>query len=353
MKTPVALALLFAGLCFIAPLTELHAQDASTVRAVTAALIGRNVLTEDEQQLLDRLKTQALKDPEVTAALLACEIARKAWQENQRKFPSERSPEVSRAYRAATAAATAALRQAMLAADPDATPALFRKLDLEVKRRKNEGENDTDSDTGNKAAVAPVKDAPGLPRVLLIGDSISIGYTLQVRALLAGRANLHRIPVNGGATEVGLAKIDSWLGKGKWDVIHFNFGLHDAKYTSPTEQRASREVYIKHLKTLIDRMKATGARLIFATTTPVPEMLQYGKATGNRVFDSIPDRNALACELMRKNGVAINDLHTLIAQSPPGLGREHDVHYTPEGYAVLAKAVAASIETQLPPKPAG
>ncbi|MDR2675341.1 MAG: hypothetical protein LBC18_10905, partial [Opitutaceae bacterium] len=219
MKTPASRPLvraLLAGLFLIAPLAALHAQNASTVRAATAALIGRNVLTEDEQQLLERLKTGALKDPEVTAALLAYETARNAWQENQRKFPSERSPEVGRAYRAASSAATVALRQAMLAADP-AAAALFRKLDLQVKRRKNEGENNTDSDTGNKAAVAPVKDTPGLPRVLLIGDSISIGYTLQVRALLAGRANLHRIPVNGGATEVGLAKIDDWLGKGKWD----------------------------------------------------------------------------------------------------------------------------------------
>jgi hypothetical protein len=89
--------------------------------------------------------------------------------------------------------------------------------------------------------VALIADEPGLPRVLLIGDSISIGYTLEVRALLQGRANVHRIPVNGGATEVGLANIEDWLGDGNWDVIHFNFGLHDAKYVSETTQRAPRD----------------------------------------------------------------------------------------------------------------
>src|SRR4051794_11735225 len=64
---------------------------------------------------------------------------------------------------------------------------------------------------------APVEDVAGLPRVLLIGDSISEGYTVPVRKLLEGKANVHRIPENGGATKAGIAKIDGWLGAGKWD----------------------------------------------------------------------------------------------------------------------------------------
>ena len=79
-------------------------------------------------------------------------------------------------------------------------------------------------------AFAKIEDEPGLPRVLIIGDSISIGYTLDVRALLKGKANVHRIPTNGGPTTNGLKNIQAWLGDGKWDVIHFNWGLHDLKY---------------------------------------------------------------------------------------------------------------------------
>ena len=51
--------------------------------------------------------------------------------------------------------------------------------------------------TPQSPAFAPVTDQPGLPRVLLIGDSISIGYTMTVRQELAGKANVHRIPENG------------------------------------------------------------------------------------------------------------------------------------------------------------
>src|ERR1051325_9877533 len=80
-------------------------------------------------------------------------------------------------------------------------------------------------------AFAPVTDRPGLPRVLLIGDSISIGYTVTVQKALAGKANVHRIPENGADTVNGLKKIESWLGDSHWDVIHFNWGLHDLKVT--------------------------------------------------------------------------------------------------------------------------
>src|SRR6476620_12659536 len=83
---------------------------------------------------------------------------------------------------------------------------------------------------GAEPAFAQIQDDPALPRVLLIGDSISIGYTVPVRELLQGKANVHRIPTNGGPTSNGLKNIDKWLGNGKWDIIHFNWGIHDLKF---------------------------------------------------------------------------------------------------------------------------
>ena len=69
-------------------------------------------------------------------------------------------------------------------------------------------------------AMATIQDVAGLPRILLIGDSISIGYTLPVRKQLDGKANVHRITINGGPTTNGVANLAKWLGPGKWDVIH-------------------------------------------------------------------------------------------------------------------------------------
>jgi acyl-CoA thioesterase-1 len=193
--------------------------------------------------------------------------------------------------------------------------------------------------------MKPIQDDPGLPRVLLIGDSISIGYTLPVRAKLKGIANVHRIPQNGGATEIGLEKIKAWLGDGKWDVIHFNFGLHDAKYSSATTQRATREQYVENLRKLLAEMKLAGAKLVFATTTPVPK---GDVLSATRKFDSIEERNKLAIALMQDQGVAIDDLYAAILPVQEKVGRPNDVHYSAEGYEVLATAVAESIQAQLP-----
>jgi acyl-CoA thioesterase-1 len=117
---------------------------------------------------------------------------------------------------------------------------------------------------------------------------------------------------------------------------------------SPTEFRASREQYAENLQKLVTQMKATGAKLIFATTTPVPK---DGKLSPTRVFDSIPERNKIAIEVMKKNDVAIDDLYSAVLPVRDQVGRPNDVHFEPAGYELLAKSVAASIEAQLPPKP--
>jgi hypothetical protein len=109
-----------------------------------------------------------------------------------------------------------------------------------------------------KDALIPIKDRLGLPRVLLIGDSISMCYTLATREELRGEANVHRVPENGGHTGKALEKIDGWLGTGKWDVVHFNWGLHDLRQGVGT----SVDQFERNLRTLVTKMQATGARLI-------------------------------------------------------------------------------------------
>ena len=119
-------------------------------------------------------------------------------------------------------------------------------------------------------ALQPIQDTPGLPRVLLIGDSISIGYTLPVRELLKGKANVHRILENGGNTNRGKEKLTDWLGDGKWDVIHFNWGMHDLRLNEGKLAVPLAE-YEENLRTLVGQLKTTGAKLIWCSTTPVPD----------------------------------------------------------------------------------
>jgi acyl-CoA thioesterase-1 len=194
-------------------------------------------------------------------------------------------------------------------------------------------------------ALAPIADVPGLPRVLLIGDSISIGYTLPVREALKGKANVHRPPGNCSSTGYGLARIEEWLGSGKWDVIHFNFGLHDAKLPPEGVRHAPPDVYEKNLRQLVVRMKATGAKLIWATTTPVPN---GGELAPDRRFGSVDRYNTIAAKVMAEHGVATNDLNAAIAPHCARVGRPGDVHFTAEGSALLAGQVVRRVTELLP-----
>ncbi len=221
-------------------------------------------------------------------------------------------------------------------------------------------------------ALVEVADTPGLPRVLLIGDSISMGYTLPAREKLKGLANVHRPLENCGDTARGLAQLDKWLGAGHWDVIHFNFGLHDLKYLDekgkyvPPEQGkqvAPTEVYRQRLRELTQRLKATGAKLIFATTTPVP------LGTLGRVAGDEKSYNKVALEVMKELGVSIDDLcayvveeqrkmpprplseqaaNKRLAPRPGEIQLPFNVHFTPEGYDKLAGLAVASIKKSLP-----
>ena len=195
-----------------------------------------------------------------------------------------------------------------------------------------------------RRADSSVEDAPGLPRVLIIGDSISMGYTAPVRELLKGKANVHRPAENCSGTRNGLKKLDAWLGKGKWDVIHFNFGLHDAKLLPEGTWHSDLPEYEKNLAELVNRMKATGARIIVTTTTPVPN---GGVLAPNRRFGSIDEYNASAAKVMKQAGVVVDDLGSVITPQVDGLRLPNDVHYKPDGYALLARSVASSIEHEL------
>jgi hypothetical protein len=199
------------------------------------------------------------------------------------------------------------------------------------------------------AAMTPVEDVAGLPRVLLIGDSISIGYTVPVREKLKGKANVHRPLTNCGPTTRGVESIDEWLGDGEWDVIHFNWGLHDLKYmgakggnlADPTaadsHQQVPPEEYEKNLRALVKRMKETEATLIWRNTTPVPP------GAGGRVVGDSAKYNEIAARVMEENGIPTNDLFVVSEGLPEGMQLPANVHYSAEGSDALADSVVASI----------
>ena len=203
-----------------------------------------------------------------------------------------------------------------------------------------------------KAKPSP-NNAKELPKVLIIGDSISLGYTEPVKKSLNGIADVSRPGENCQHSGNGVIKIKSWIGTTKWDVIHFNFGiwdthLLDAKGNIVHPDPASGDVHVRYtpeqykenLTEIVKILKGTGAKLIWASTTPI--MCR----TGAR-FETISNYNKIAASIMKENGIEIDDLYNYVIKDVKEWQSTDQVHYTPAGYLEIAKQVTASIEKTL------
>lgn len=209
--------------------------------------------------------------------------------------------------------------------------------------------------TGFLPSIAFSKTKDDLPNVLILGDSISIAYFPTVSELLEGKAMVTR-PFNDDGkaencqgTTNGIANIDRWIGDTKWDVIHFNFGLHDLKHIDPLTGKNSKNLkdphqadikqYKKNLQEITDKLKETGAKLVFATTTPYTDKLdaQIRKPGMHKKY------NKAALKVMKKNEIAINDLYSFVLPQMIEIMRPNNVHFTKEGSRVLGERVAKYI----------
>jgi lysophospholipase L1-like esterase len=211
---------------------------------------------------------------------------------------------------------------------------------------------------GALTAAEPATASAAKKRVLLLGDSISIGYTPFVQEVMADNAVVLRPmkndkPENCSGTTAGVQHIDRWLqiDGGKWDVIHFNWGLHDLKHVLPDDPtktsdkstdppQASVEVYEKQLREIVTKLQATGAKLIFATTTYVPD----GAHKAYRSNADVERYNAAALKLMKEKNIAVDDLYTATKDNYQTWQLPVNVHFKPEGSKAMAELVVKAVE---------
>lgn len=212
-----------------------------------------------------------------------------------------------------------------------------------------------------------IEPTPQLPKVFLYGDSISIGYTEYVRASLEGKADVMRLHLNGGSSDAFIDRMEAFrkamfqpsLKDGwsfTWDIIHFNVGLHDLKYIydgklnkEMGEQVSSLETYKENLVSIISYLKKTypKTKLIFATTTPVPE------GEKGRVKGDAKRYNEVALELLKGHkDIIVNDLYTYSKPVLETHGVDYgNVHFKAEGSRLLGIEVAKVIAKTINEKP--
>jgi hypothetical protein len=190
--------------------------------------------------------------------------------------------------------------------------------------------------------MAEVAD-PTLPRVLLIGDSICNGYLGPVRQALAGKANIDAwiTPTSQGDKRLP-AIIGDILAQQKYTVIHFNLGLHGFQ-----KGRIPEGQFEPLTRGMVLAMKkgAPDAQLIWATITPVTVKGEPEKLNPE-IQPTIEQHNAMALKVMKAEGVAINDLSTLMLANLP-LAAGDQFHWKPAGRDLQVQAVTEALKTAL------
>jgi dienelactone hydrolase/lysophospholipase L1-like esterase len=203
------------------------------------------------------------------------------------------------------------------------------------------------------AAQAPpaAEPKPELPRVVLLGDSIRLGYAPLVAKALAGKAEVISSPANAGDSASVLEHLDEWVLREKPIVVHFNCGLHDLKIDKKTKQpQVPLDRYEANLKKIVARLqKESPAALAFASTTPILDERHARRGAAFDRFEADVRRyNDVALAVMKEAGVPVHDLHWVVEQGGAEqlLGAD-GTHYTAAGYERLAEAVSDSVLRQL------
>eukprot|EP00937_MAST-01D_sp_MAST-1D-sp2_P002662 g2662.t1 len=217
--------------------------------------------------------------------------------------------------------------------------------------------------------------------VLLVGDSVSIGYTGPLAQLLAadGRELLHApFSGDGGAcdTRYGLQCAGLWLNSSlageaapRYAAVAFNFGLHDTNDLAFDEEARDEHVpaeeYGANVAEFARRARAAQpqAKLLWLWSTPMHFDMHLEA--------NVQEYNAVALRSLAGGaGATVDatlDLHSAVtaACGPPPyyasqlspnatrhcplINDNEEYHYNADGYQVLAGAVAAKLRSLLPP----
>lgn len=214
--------------------------------------------------------------------------------------------------------------------------------------------------------IKHAKKEASLPKVLFFGDSICGGYTKPLVKLMDGKAEMvklgavagYRIKeqplwqgrpagyLNFGNAMMCVSDFDRFerhLSETKYDVIHFNFGLNDIFRGRNGAWHSPSEKYAENLSKIVALLKTNGAKIIWASTTPIPASAPHNPEGDELIY------NAAAEKVMKKNNIPINDLHSVVTKwdGYAEWKKGNDVHFPGTVYSKLAKQIAEAILAQL------
>ena len=184
-----------------------------------------------------------------------------------------------------------------------------------------------------------------MKRVILIGDSIRMAYAATVQQELADVAEVLSYDANGGTSRNVLLNLQEWVLSKQADLVHVNCGLHDIKKPLDTDVfEVPIEEYENNVRSILQQIKDTGAKVIWATITPVNGQWHHAVKGFDRWEADVDTYNAAALTVARELDIPVNDLFAVVTQAGANEMLTSDgVHFKPEGSELLGKAVAQRI----------
>ncbi|MFO7936703.1 MAG: SGNH/GDSL hydrolase family protein [Kiritimatiellia bacterium] len=173
------------------------------------------------------------------------------------------------------------------------------------------------------------------PRILLAGDSISRGYYKSVCKLLKGQAYCCRFSTSACVADPAFhVQLQAMFTQYKYDIIHFNNGLHGTGYTEE-EYKGGYEKVLKYI-----RKVSPSSKIVLALSTPLnPE------SSRNNLNPRIDERNKIVRKLGKMYGAGINDLHSVSKDHPEYY--KDPYHYKKTAIDLQSKQVAEQIKKLL------
>lgn len=190
----------------------------------------------------------------------------------------------------------------------------------------------------------------GRKNVLLIGDSIRMGYCQTVRQELSDVANVFFPEENCRDTHYVMTSMRAWLNlcpPEDVDLVQFNCGHWDIAHWNGEEQSlTSLPQYAESIGRIIEQLRRNcpHAQIVFATTTPMNPDGSMG--VNPRSTEEIRRYNDAARAVAQEKQVIVLDLFAQTAD----WGTEDYAdycHYTPAAFERLGRAVAGFLRQVL------
>lgn len=190
-----------------------------------------------------------------------------------------------------------------------------------------------------------------MKKIVLIGDSIRMGYDKYVKDALEGVAEVYYPKENCKFAQYTLRYLHDWKRKADWpddvDLVHWNAGLWDVGEIMGDAPMSSTAHYAEMIGRIDKRIRALfpNAKVVFATSTAVREHLyKWPFCRHNAVIEQY---NAVALDTLKNTDTVINDLYAHTVNAPAECCSDMTHYNTPEGAAYMGGKVLSVICKQL------